>query len=75
MQAVVEAAGHSRKQKAGAYLSSYSVQRKLKTPKVTIEQVNNALAASNGEKKAAAAALGISRTGLYRILQCEKLSD
>jgi transcriptional regulator of acetoin/glycerol metabolism len=42
---------------------------------VTIEQVNNALAASNGEKKAAAAALGISRTGLYRILQCEKLSD
>lgn len=75
MQAVVEAAGHSRKQKAGAYLSSYFVQKKLKAPKVTIEQVYEALAANNGEKKAAAAALGISRTGLYRILQCEKFAE
>ncbi|MEZ2354466.1 integrase domain-containing protein, partial [Caballeronia sp. RCC_10] len=75
MQAVVEAAGHSKEQKAGAYLSSFSVQRRLKAPKVTLAQVQEALAATDGNKKAAAIALGINRTALYRVLQCEKRAE
>ncbi|KVK89425.1 helix-turn-helix domain-containing protein [Burkholderia sp. MSMB1498] len=65
---VVEAAGHSRKSKANAYLSTFVRQDMLKKALPTVEKVETALDAAGGNKSHAAAALGISRQALYRIL-------
>ncbi|MFM0326441.1 helix-turn-helix domain-containing protein [Caballeronia glebae] len=72
---VVEAAGHSRPAIANAYLSTFRVQTRKAAPEVSYEQVVAALADTGGNKKAAAAALGINRQKLYRILQCEKHAE
>lgn len=72
MQAVVEAAGHSKAQKAGAYLSSYFVQRQLTSPKVSADQVRDAIAAAEGNISAAAKSLGISRQKVYRTVAADK---
>jgi len=68
IQQVVEAAGHSRATKANAYLSTHRVQTATKAPKVSFEQVDAALNTAGGNKSHAAAALGISRQALYRVL-------
>lgn len=68
MQRVVEAAGHSRATKANAYLSTYNAQAGKKNSGVTPEMAEAAVAKANGIKSHAAAALGISRQALYRLL-------
>lgn len=69
MQRVVEAAGHSRANKANAYLSTYSKQIATQRPEPTAADVMAALSAAGGSKVSAARALDISRTKLYRILE------
>jgi integrase len=69
MKAAIEAAGHSKPEKTGMYISTYAAMDKLKAPVVGIDDVRRALEESGGEKKAAAAKLGISRQRLYRILE------
>ncbi|MGG2041483.1 integrase domain-containing protein [Burkholderia gladioli] len=65
---VVEAAGHSRPSKANAYLSTFARQTELRKALPTIDELNAALASAAGNKSHAAAALGISRQALYRLL-------
>ncbi|AOY97822.1 hypothetical protein BKK79_36815 (plasmid) [Cupriavidus sp. USMAA2-4] len=65
MRRVVEAAGHSRATKSNAYLGAHRVTSRRRP---TLAEVHAALNESGGEKKAAAAALGISRQALYRVL-------
>jgi integrase len=69
MKQVVEAAGHSRRDKANAYIASYNSAAHQKSAAITIEQALAAVEAAEGNKTAAAAALGISRQALYRILE------
>lgn len=71
MRMVVEAAGHSRATKANAYLSTYSTQLTLSRPDPSLAQIRSALEAAGGNKAAAARALQISRTKLYRVLARE----
>jgi integrase len=68
MRQVVEAAGHSRRTKANAYLSTFAMQDRKKRDAVTADQVRAALEREDGNKTHAAAALGISRQALYRVL-------
>lgn len=66
---VAEAMGHSRITKANAYLSTLKMQRRLaRPPAPSREDVAQALVSASGNKTHAAAALGISRPALYRIL-------
>ncbi|MCA7954241.1 integrase domain-containing protein [Burkholderia seminalis] len=65
---VVEAAGHSRPSKANAYLSTFARQTELKKPLPSDAEAMAALEAAAGNKSRAAAALGISRQALYRLL-------
>ncbi|ABO59971.1 integrase domain-containing protein [Burkholderia vietnamiensis] len=65
---VVEAAGHSRPSKANAYLSTFARQTALKKALPSIDETMAALATAGGNKSHAAAALGISRQALYRLL-------
>ncbi|WP_434667730.1 integrase domain-containing protein [Paraburkholderia sp. A3BS-1L] len=69
MRRVVEAAGHSRVTKANAYLSTFARQERLAKPSPTIDEAAKALEAAGGNKTHAAAALGISRQALYRLLE------
>lgn len=68
MRRVVEAAGHSRLTKSGAYLSTFAMQDRMQRKLPTVEEARDALKAAAGNKSHAAKALGISRQGLYRIL-------
>ncbi|SIO72853.1 regulatory protein, Fis family [Burkholderia sp. GAS332] len=68
MLRVVANAGHSRRTKANAYLSTFARQDRLKKVTPTLVQAREALSAADGNKSQAAAALGISRQALYRIL-------
>ncbi|HVI89351.1 MAG TPA: integrase domain-containing protein [Dongiaceae bacterium] len=68
MRKVVEAAGHSRATKANAYLSTYSTQMSSKRREPTLAEVKAAIVACDGNRAAAARALGISRAKLYRLL-------
>ncbi|WP_321944855.1 MULTISPECIES: integrase domain-containing protein [Burkholderia cepacia complex] len=65
---VVAAAGHSRPSKANAYLSTFARQTELKKPLPSVAEAKAALEAAAGNKSHAAAALGISRQALYRLL-------
>ncbi|WP_186141568.1 integrase domain-containing protein [Burkholderia gladioli] len=65
---VVVAAGHSRPSKANAYLSTFARQAELKKALPTVAETKAALEAASGNKSHAAAALGISRQALYRLL-------
>ena len=65
---MVEAAGHRRPSIANAYLSTHRVQQQ-KAPNVTLDQVRDAIARFNGNKKAAANFLQILRQKMYRIIQ------
>ncbi|WP_334033617.1 helix-turn-helix domain-containing protein [Burkholderia gladioli] len=65
---VVAAAGHSRPSKANAYLSTFARQAELKKALPTVGETKAALEAAGGNKSHAAAALGISRQALYRLL-------
>jgi integrase len=69
MQRVVEAAGHSRRTKANAYLSTHNALAAKKTRKMTREMAVQAVDEAKGVKSQAAAALGISRQALYRLLE------
>jgi integrase len=69
MKVAIEAVGHSRPEKTGMYISTHAAMDKLKAPVVEIDDVRRALAEFGGEKKAAAAKLGISRQRLYRIME------
>jgi integrase len=62
---VVEAAGHSRPSKSGAYLSTHAAMARKETVKITPEQAKAALEDAGGNKSHAAKALGISRQALY----------
>ncbi|MCX5544647.1 integrase domain-containing protein [Paraburkholderia sp. CNPSo 3076] len=68
MRRVVAAAGHSRVTKANAYLSTFARQERLARPNPTIDEARAALETASGNKTHAAAALGISRQALYRLL-------
>jgi DNA-binding NtrC family response regulator len=68
MRRVVEAAGHSRLNKSGAYLSTFAMQDRMQKKLPTIDEAQDALTAASGNKSHAAKALGISRQALYRIL-------
>jgi integrase len=68
MRRVVEAAGHSRVTKANAYLSTFAKQDRLQKKLPSVDEVRSALVKTDGNKSHAAAALGISRQALYRIL-------
>ena len=68
MRRVVEAAGHSRLTKAGAYLSTFAMQDRMQKKLLTVDEARIALTAAAGNKSHAAKALGISRQALYRIL-------
>ncbi|PVX85805.1 integrase domain-containing protein [Paraburkholderia unamae] len=69
MRRVVEAAGHSRVTKANAYISTFARQERLARPNPTIDDARGALESAGGNKTHAAAALGISRQALYRLLE------
>jgi integrase len=64
----VEAAGHSRPSKTGAYLSTHKAMEKKEARRVTKQEAEEALETSNGNKSRAAERLGISRLALYRAL-------
>ncbi|QGZ66993.1 integrase domain-containing protein [Paraburkholderia acidisoli] len=66
---VVEAAGHSRPTKANAYISTFARQERLAKPTLSLDDAMAALDAARGNKTHAAAALGISRQALYRLLE------
>jgi integrase len=68
LRRVVEAAGHSRRSKSGAYLSTFAMQDRMQKTLPGIDETRSALTAANGNKSHAAKALGISRQALYRIL-------
>ncbi|MGX6564897.1 integrase domain-containing protein [Cupriavidus necator] len=68
IQAVVLAAGHSRANKSGAYLSSVSTMAAQERPTVTRAEAEAALRRHNGNKSKAAEELGITRQSLYRRL-------
>ncbi|GLC91939.1 hypothetical protein Tamer19_13470 [Cupriavidus sp. TA19] len=68
LQAVVEAAGHSKASKTGAYLSTFTAMARKEKPQVNPDQAKEALVAAGGNKAKAAQALGISRQALYRRL-------
>ncbi len=68
MRRVVEAAGHSRLTKSGAYLSTFAMQDRMQRKLPTVGEARDALKAAAGNKSHAAKSLGISRQGLYRIL-------
>lgn len=68
LRRVVEAAGHSRVTKANAYLSTFAKQDRLQKKLPSVDEVRSALVNTDGNKSHAAAALGISRQALYRIL-------
>jgi hypothetical protein len=68
MRRVVAAAGHSRVTKANAYVSTFARQERLARPNPTIDEARAALETAGGNKTHAAAALGISRQALYRLL-------
>jgi integrase len=68
MRRVVEAAGHSRLTKSGAYLSTFAMQDRMQRKLPTVDEARDALKAAAGNKSHAAKALGISRQALYRIL-------
>ena len=74
MRQVVAAAGHSRRQKANAYLASYNSVAQQKSAAITLEKAEAAIATTGGDKSAAARQLGISRQALYRILEREACS-
>ncbi|MFM0123346.1 MULTISPECIES: integrase domain-containing protein [Paraburkholderia] len=69
MQRVVEAAGHSRATKANAYLSTHAALAAKKTRSLTREMALEAITTAGGVKSRAAAAMGISRQALYRLLE------
>ncbi len=66
--AVVEAAGHSKASKSGAYLSTFTAMARKEKPQITTNQALEALTAASDNKAKAAQALGISRQALYRLL-------
>jgi hypothetical protein len=68
MRRVVEAGGHSRLTKSGAYLSTFAMQDRMQRKLPTVDEARGALRAAAGNKSHAAKALGISRQALYRIL-------
>ena len=68
MRRVVEAAGHSRITKAGAYLSTFARQERMQKKLPAIDEVRIALEKASGNKSHAAKELGISRQALYRII-------
>jgi integrase len=68
MRRVVETAGHSRRTKANAYLSTFATQDRKKREVITADQARAALERARGNKTHAAADLGISRQALYRAL-------
>jgi integrase len=68
MRRVVEAAGHSRLTKSGAYLSTFAMQDRLQKTLPSVEEVKVAVEDAGGNKSHAAKALGVSRQALYRIL-------
>ncbi|RDK06095.1 integrase domain-containing protein [Cupriavidus lacunae] len=68
IQAVVEAAGHSKASKSGAYLSTVTAMARQEKPQVSPHQAQAALMAASNNKAEAANALGISRQALYRLL-------
>ncbi len=72
---VVVAAGHSRPSKANAYLSTFARQAELKKALPTVAETKAALEAASGNKSHAAAALGISRQALYRLLGSSSSRD
>lgn len=72
---VVEAAGHSRVTKANAYLSTFAKQERLAKPNPTAGQARAALEAAGRNKTHAAAALGISRQALYRLLDADVVAE
>ncbi len=68
MQEIVAAAGHGLEAKAAAYISSFATVNKLDAPRVSLQQVREALHRANGNKSQAAKALKISRQRLYRVI-------
>ncbi|MFM0007364.1 integrase domain-containing protein [Paraburkholderia dipogonis] len=68
MQRIVEAAGHSRRTKANAYLSTHNALAAKKKRTLTREMAERAIEDAKGVKSQAAVALGISRQALYRLL-------
>ncbi|WP_235366175.1 MULTISPECIES: helix-turn-helix domain-containing protein [Caballeronia] len=74
MRQVVEAAGHRRPSIANTHLSTHTVQQQ-KAPDVTLDQVRDAIAKFNGNKKAAANFLQISRQSVYRLLERSRECD
>jgi integrase len=72
LKAAIEAVGHSMPKKTGMYMSTRATMARLKAPAVGIDDVRRALEETGGDKKAAAAKLGISRQRLYRILEAEE---
>jgi len=68
---VAEAAGHSKVQKAGAYIGSYSKPRAVSVSKmhlVTDEMIKAAMLDTRGNKAATAKKLDVSRSYLYNRL-------
>jgi hypothetical protein len=69
LQRVVEAAGHSKPSKSGAYLSTHAAMARKSAIRVTAEQAAAAVHDAGGNKAHAAKALGVSRQALYRALE------
>lgn len=67
-----KAEGHSRATKANAYLSTHNALAAKKSRALTREIAEQAVADAKGVKSYAAAALGISRQALYRLLDGTK---
>ena len=68
LQSAVEAAGHSKPSKTGAYLSTYKAMEKSVARRVTKQEAEEMVQEVGGNKSVAAERLGISRPALYRAL-------
>jgi hypothetical protein len=68
LQGVVDVAGHSRRSKSGAYLSTHAAMKREYRRRVTPVEAESAIAEAEGNISRAADSLGVSRQALYRAL-------
>ncbi|MGF7191866.1 integrase [Robbsia andropogonis] len=68
LQLAVEAAGHSKASKTGAYLSTHHTMAGIQRKRISPDEAKQALDQANGNVSQAAKHLGVTRQSLYRAM-------